>query len=140
MQALEMLFHYFGSLLLAGFLFFYFLTVVPLVAGRWLVFQKGGYYGALSVVPIVGAWVRLRLAGLSVWWLGLYVLPGLGWLMGLVVDVRLAKQMHRSGWVGLGLWLFPFVYWPYLGFGEAAFGTTVALAEVSEAEPSAQQG
>jgi uncharacterized protein DUF5684 len=105
------------------------------IVGLWKVFEKAGQPGWASIIPLYNSWVLAEVAGKPGWW-GLYPLlgsiPFLGWVATITVSLYLAfliaGNFGKSKAFGfLGLWLFSFVGYLILGFGDAQYhapGTT----------------
>ncbi|HVI60705.1 MAG TPA: DUF5684 domain-containing protein [Candidatus Saccharimonadales bacterium] len=93
-----------------------------LLAGFWKTFQKAGRHGWASIVPIYNIYTVVKIAGRSGWWVILYFIPLVNIIVHLVVSLDVAKAFGKSGAFGVfGLWLFSFVGYPILGFGDAKY-------------------
>lgn len=90
------------------------LVILLCIAGKWVAFQKFGYPGWTSAIPILNAATILKMAG----WDGQYTLAFVffPWIRKAVMnDVADRWGMDRQSF-GLGLTFFPFAYWPMLGW------------------------
>lgn len=99
------------------------------IAGIWKVFEKAGQPGWAAIIPLYNTWVLAEIVGKPGWW-GLYPLlswiPFVGWLGIIVVSIYMAllvaKQFGKSAAFGFfGLWLFSFIGYLILGFGNAQY-------------------
>ncbi len=99
--------------LLAVFVFF----IVISFAEMWCIFVKAGWPGWTCLVPIYNAYVMLKVAGMSGWWL----LPPLIFFAGLVLPFRLAERFGKGAGFGVGLLILPILFYPILAFGSAEY-------------------
>jgi signal peptidase I len=83
------------------------------------VFQKAGYKGWESFVPVYNEYTILKIIDRPKWWLIFIFFPGLDLLFAFVVVVELAKTFGKFQlWEQALAVLFGFVYFPYLGFSK----------------------
>lgn len=84
------------------------------ISGKWVAFQKFGYPGWTSLIPILDASTILKMAG----WETSYTLAFVffPWIRRAVMyEVADRWGMDRQSF-GLGLTAFPFACWPALGW------------------------
>lgn len=99
-----------------------FAVAVLVIAAMWQVFRKAGRPGWAAIVPIYNAYTLVKVAGRSGWWLLLLIIPLVNIVASLIVAIDVAKAFGRGTAFGvIGLWLFGFVGYPILGFGEARY-------------------
>ena len=99
------------------------------IAGLWMVFKKAGRPGWWAIVPIVDVFVTIKVAGRSGWWILLLLIPIVNIVIGIIIAIDLAKKFGKSTMFGVfGLFLFPFVGFPMLGFGEAQYEDELVAA------------
>ena len=117
--------------------------VVLMIAALWKVFVKAGKPGWAAIVPIYNSWVLAEVAGKPGWW-GLYpllgIIPFVGWIGSLVVSIMIAVYVaHNFGrttvWGIVSLWLFGFVGYPVLGFGDAQYHPVSGGTDTPSAQP-----
>jgi len=97
-------------------------VAVLVIAAMWQVFRKAGRPGWAAIVPIYNAYTLVKVAGRSGWWLLLLIIPLVNIVASLIVAIDVAKAFGRGAAFGvIGLWLFGFVGYPILGFGEARY-------------------
>jgi hypothetical protein len=107
-------------------IFLVLLAALAFLAGFWLILEKAGQSGVLSLVPVYNFVVLLRVVGKPWWW----VIPPLTIVMPIVVGLHLARCFGRSEGFGLGLAFLPFVFYPLLGLSNARFrGADAVFAE-----------
>lgn len=101
-------------------LIIYLVIVVFLVASMWIVYEKAGQPGWAAIVPIYNVIIFCRMAGYSGWWC-------LTWLFGVtpaIVTYKVANSFGKGLGFTHGMALLPFVFWPMLAFGDAAYSGT----------------
>lgn len=95
--------------------------LVTLVA-MWRVFQKAKKPGWAAIIPIYNVYVGLKIIGRPAWWILLYLIPLVNIIVQIVVAIDTAKAFGKSTTFGvLGLWLFSFIGFMILGFGDAKY-------------------
>ena len=95
--------------------------VVFFIAAMWRVFTKAGHPGWAAIVPIYNMVVMAQIAGRPVWWVLLMFIPVVNIAVTLIMAIDIAKNFGKGTGFGIGLWLFGFVFYPILGFGEAEY-------------------
>ena len=96
-------------------------VLVFFIAAIWRVFSKAGQPGWAALIPIYNLIVLMKIAGRPVWWFLLMFIPIVNIIVGLVLAIDIAKRFGKSTAFGLGLFLFGFVFYPILGFGDAEY-------------------
>jgi Family of unknown function (DUF5684) len=95
--------------------------VVATVAGLWKVFAKAGQPGWASIIPIYNAVVMLQIAQKPIWWIILFLIPIVNVVIAILVAVEIAKRFNQGAGFGVGMAFLPFIFYPMLGFGSAAY-------------------
>lgn len=100
----------------------YLAIIILMIAGMWKVFEKAGKPGWAAIVPIYNIIVLLEIVGRPIWWIVLFLIPIVNFVALIIVAMDLAVCFGKSkGW-GFGLLvILPFVGYPMLGFGDAAY-------------------
>lgn len=94
--------------------------VLPLLmlAGMWKTFAKAGEPGWAAIIPFYNLWVLVRISNNDWWWFILFFVP----LVNIVAIVKILLDVSKAFGHGvgfmLGLWFLPFIFWPWLGFGD----------------------
>jgi hypothetical protein len=91
------------------------------IAGIWKVFTKAGEPGWAAIVPIYNLLVMLKIAGKPAWWFILFLIPGVGAIMAIIVAIGIAEKFGKGAGFGIGLALLPMIFYPMLGFGDAQY-------------------
>ncbi len=96
--------------------------VVATFAGLWKMFTKAGQPGWAAIVPIYNMVILLKLVGRPIWWILLFIVPLVNIVIAFILAMDTAKAYGKSGVFGFfGLFLFSFVGYPMLGFGNAQY-------------------
>lgn len=103
-------------------MFFYLVFVVLVIAGLWKTFDKADKPGWGAIIPIYNAYLIIKIAGRPGWWLLLYLIPIVNLIVHIVISLDVAKAFGKSAAFGIiGLWLFSFIGFLMLGFGDAKY-------------------
>ena len=108
--------------LFGGVLLLVWLAVVVLIfASLWKLFEKAGKPGWAGIVPIYNAVVLLEIVGRPLWWIVLLLIPCVGFVVGILLCIDLAKSFGKDTGYGIGLALLGIVFFPMLAFGDARY-------------------
>ena len=58
----------YGNYYSAGLMLVYAIVLLPVIAGYWKIFEKAGYPGWMSIVPVYGTTMFLKIIGKPQWW------------------------------------------------------------------------
>lgn len=95
---------------------------VILVIALWKIFTKAGYAGWLAIIPIVNAFVLVKIAGFSAWMGLLYLIPIVNIIFHIIVSLRVGKGFGQGALFSIFLlWLFTAIGYLILGFGSATY-------------------
>jgi hypothetical protein len=96
------------------------------IVGMWAVFEKAGEPGWQAIIPIWNFIILLRIAGKPWWYILLLLIPCVGIVAAIVIQVQICMEISsrfgQGGGVAVGLFFLPFVFYPILGFGSAQWG------------------
>jgi hypothetical protein len=96
--------------------------VALLVVAYWRVFTKAGRPGWAAIIPIYNVYVLCKVAGRPGWWVLLYLIPGVNFIIAIIISVDVAKAFGKGGAFGFFLlFLLPFIGYPILAFGGAQY-------------------
>ena len=104
-----------------GVLICYLAVLLLIVIGMWMIFVKAGKPGWASIIPIYNLVVLLEIVGKPIWWIILMLIPLVNLIVYIIVLVELAKRFGKGIGFALGLFFFPFIFFPILGFGSAQY-------------------
>ena len=94
---------------------------VLLAASLWRIFKKAGRPGWPALVPFYNGYITVEIAGKPGWWILLYLVPIVDIVVAAIVNVELARKFGKSTGFGVGLLLLPFIFYPMLADGDAAY-------------------
>lgn len=97
------------------------LLTVLFFASAWRVFSKAGRAGWAALVPGYNLLVALRIADKPLWWILLFLIPGVNFVASILLGVAFARKFGQSALFGVGLTFLPFVFLPILGFGASTY-------------------
>lgn len=87
----------------------------------WKVFEKAGYKGWASLVPIYNVYVLFKVSGSPGWWTVLALIPLVNIVVLLIAGYRVAKRFGKDTKFAVACALFGFIFLPILGFGKAEY-------------------
>jgi len=99
------------------------IITIPAVIAGWLgVFQKAGQFRWAALIPGYNVYVLVvRVAGLNVLWCLLLLIPPVNLVAAIVVNVEVARRFGRTEAFGVGMSIFGFILYPWIGFGSAEY-------------------
>ncbi|MBX3412688.1 MAG: signal peptidase I [Pirellulales bacterium] len=95
--------------------------LIVVIIGLWKTFQKAGKPGWASIIPFYNMYVLTEIAGRPILWFILMLIPCVNIIAHIVVSIDVAKNFGKDTLYGVGLILFPFIFYPLLGFGDAKY-------------------
>jgi hypothetical protein len=113
-----------------GAIFFVYMVILLIVVvSAWVIFTKAGKPGWAAIIPIYNIIVLLEIVGRPIWWVVLLFIPFVNFIVGIVLDIDLAKSFKKDTLFAVGLIFLPFVFMPILAFGDSKYaGPAVAQA------------
>ena len=99
----------------------YLALIVFLIATMWKIFTKAGKPGWACIIPIYNVIVLLQIAKRPVWWFLLFLVPVVNFIIIIVVSIDIAKAVGQGAGFGLGLAFLGPIFYPILGFSDAAY-------------------
>ena len=103
------------------------ILIVPVI-GKWKVYKKAGYPGWGIFIPYYNDYVLVRIAGLPWWCFVLkllinHIVPTqiMDALINIVITILVASGFGKSIPFGIGLGIFPFIFYPILGLGKSQY-------------------
>ena len=95
--------------------------LIATIAGGWKMFAKAGKPGWGIIVPIYNLILMLEIAGRPIWWIVLLFIPVASLVVGILVNIDIAKKFGKDVGFGIGLTFLGFIFIPILGFGDAEY-------------------
>lgn len=118
-----------------GFVLFLLAAVVLIIVSKWKVFHKAGQPGWASIVPIYSFLIDLKIIRRPWWWIFLVLIPGVGFVVQIIIMHDMAKVFGKGVGFILGLIFLPFIFYPILAFGDAKY-TAPAGSPVAPPSPA----
>lgn len=105
-------------------LFVLVITVLSIV-GLWKVFEKAGYAGWKSLIPIYNAVILYKIGGFNPWLILLNIIPFIGGLIAIVMQIMvmngISRMFNKGVGFTIGLIFLPFIFLPVLGFDDSVY-------------------
>src|SRR5215510_3406281 len=92
-------------------------VVVTFIAFMWKTFAKAGQPGWGVLIPIYNTYLMTQIAGKPAWWIILMFIPLVNIVISAILTVGIATSFGKGAGFGIGMFLFPFIFYPVLGFG-----------------------
>jgi hypothetical protein len=92
-----------------------------IIVSMWKVFVKAGQPGWGVLIPIYNIYLLTQIAGRPGWWVLLFLIPFVNIVIGIIVDIDIAKNFGKDTAFGLGLYFLGFIFFPILAFGSAVY-------------------
>ncbi|HTB30776.1 MAG TPA: signal peptidase I [Bacteroidia bacterium] len=98
------------------------IIIAATIAGLWKIFDKAGEKGWKALIPIYSYHVWLKLIKRPWWWIFILLIPGVGFMMVMVISAITGVAFGKKKWWEMILsgFLF-FIYIPFFGFSKTKF-------------------
>lgn len=106
---------------LGAILFFYLAIFLLIIVSNWKIYQKAGFGGWESIIPIYGYLIYLRIIGKPWYWILLLFIPILNFVILIWGINLLSKRFGKDVGFTLGLIFLSIVFYPILAFGKAKY-------------------
>jgi hypothetical protein len=106
---------------LLPFLAFMFVFILICAVSQWRIYQKAGKPGWAAILPFYNLYVLLKIVGKPGWWMLLCFIPLVNIYLGIRTVHLLSKCFGKDALFTVGLLFLPFIFYPILGFGAAAY-------------------
>ena len=105
----------------AGMLFLYFVVLIFMLIVWWKIFTKAGKPGWGILIPIYNIILMLEIAGRPGWWFLLMLIPGVNFVISIIVILDLAKAFGKGTGFGIGMLFLGIIFYPIIAFGDAQY-------------------
>ena len=105
----------------AGMMILYFVVLIFMLIVWWKIFTKAGKPGWGIIIPIYNIILMLEIAGRPGWWFLLMLIPGVNFVISIIVILDLAKAFGKGSGFGLGMLFLGIIFYPILAFGDAKY-------------------
>lgn len=109
-------------------------TIIGLI-GLAQTFAKAGKPRWGVLIPIYNVLLLLQIAQRPIWWFLLLLIPGVNVVVAIVLSIDIAKVFGKGAGFGWGLAFLGFVFYPIIGFGDAAYLPTAAHDPADPSSP-----
>lgn len=116
-----------GGLAILASIFGFIIGIISLIAS-WKIYVKAGQPGWAVLVPIYNIYVLLEIVGRPWWWLLLLIIPGVNFVIAIILTFDLAASFGKSTGFGFGLLFLSFIFTLILAFGDAQYTGPAAAA------------
>ncbi len=99
----------------------YLAFLVLMIVSLWKIFEKAGKPGWACIIPIYNILILLEIVGKPWWWLLLMLIPGVNIVFAIWMTNLLSLSFGKTVGFTIGLLLLPFIFYPILGLGDAAY-------------------
>ena len=115
-----------GAGFIGGFFTFFMILVilacvVLTVIAQWKIFTKAGKEGWKALIPIYNTYTLLQILNMEPLLCLLMLIPVSSFMLGIVMDVKLAKSFGKSTGFAIGLILLTPIFEMILAFGDAKY-------------------
>jgi len=109
---------------------FYLAIIVLWIVGMWKVFEKAGKPGWAAIIPIYNLIILLEIVGKPMIWILWLIIPCVNIVFAVWLYNLVSKSFGKSEGFTVGLVIFPYIFWPILGFSDARYlGPSAAEAQ-----------
>ena len=105
----------------AGMMILYFVVLIFMLIVGWKIFTKAGKPGWGIIIPIYNIILMLEIAGRPGWWFLLMLIPGVNFVISIIVILDFAKAFGKGTGFGLGMLFLGIIFYPILAFGDAQY-------------------
>ncbi|MBR3319307.1 hypothetical protein IKG06_02250 [Candidatus Saccharibacteria bacterium] len=95
--------------------------VVLTMVAQWKIFTKAGKEGWKALIPIYNTYTLLQILNMEPLLCLLTLIPVSNFMLGIVMDVKLAKSFGKGTGFAIGLILLAPIFEMILGFGDAKY-------------------
>jgi hypothetical protein len=105
----------------AGMMILYFVVLIFMLIVWWKIFTKAGKPGWGIIIPIYNIILMLEIAGRPGWWFLLMLIPGVNFVISIIVILDFAKAFGKGTGFGIGMLFLGIIFYPILAFGDAQY-------------------
>lgn len=95
--------------------------VVLTIIAQWKIFTKAGKEGWKALIPIYNTYTLLQILNMEPLLCLLMLIPVSSFMLGIVMNVKLAKSFSKGTGFAIGLILLAPIFYMILGFGDAKY-------------------
>lgn len=106
---------------MGGLIVVYVLFIALLLVSMWKIYTKAGKPGWAILIPIYNLIVLLEIVGKPIWWILLFLIPGVNIVFLIWTYNLLSLSFGKDEGFTVGLLLLAPVFVPILGLGKATY-------------------
>ena len=95
--------------------------IVLTIIAQWKIFTKAGKEGWKALIPIYNTYTLLQILNMEPLLCLLMLIPVSSFMLGIVMNVKLAKSFGKGTGFAIGLILLTPIFYMILGFGDAKY-------------------
>ena len=95
--------------------------MILMLASLWRINTKAGKPGWATIIPVYNTIVLLEIARKPVWWIVLFLIPGVSFIMWIITVAAIASNFGKGVGFVLGMLFLPAIFFPILAFGSAQY-------------------
>lgn len=100
----------------------YFLVIIINLIGLSKIFEKAGFPGWSAFIPIYNIFILIKILDIPMPFIFFYFIPLINIMAYAYTCYKLSQCFNKnSGLYVIGIFIFPFVFIPVLGFGKSQF-------------------
>lgn len=88
---------------------------------QWKIFEKAGEKGWKSLIPFYSTYILWKIAWGSGWMFLTTLIPFVGFVFGIICNVKLAQAFGKGIGFAIGLIFLPVIFEPILAFGDSQY-------------------
>ena len=94
---------------------------ILMIISLWKLYERAGYPGWASIIPIYNAYIMVKIAGRPGWWWLLFLIPLVNIVIAIIVTIDFAKHFGKDTGFALGMVFLGFIFYPILAFSNAEY-------------------
>lgn len=108
------------------FWIFYFALIIFMLVVWWKIFVKANKPGWGIIIPIYNIILQLQIAGRPIWWIFLFLIPGVNIFFAVVIILDIAKAFGKEESIfKAGMLFLPIIFFPILAFDSSEYQETI---------------
>lgn len=104
-----------------SFLGLYLIVAVLMIASMWKIFEKAGYAGWKSIIPLYNTYCLFKMTWGNGWMFLILIIPVINFVISIMTYYKLAKAFQKGIGFCLGLLFLSVIFMPILAFGNAKY-------------------
>lgn len=102
-------------------LFFLLIFTTIILVSYYLIFEKAGEMGLKCIIPFYNQYILYKISWDCGWIFLISYIPFIGWFVSFIMKYKLSRRFGYGFLFTLGLYIFPFIFLPILGFSRTSY-------------------